>query len=164
MAKNQILIDFDNTLFDTESFKKELAKKGELKDLSMFVYPDVTRFIDYAKIYGVPILFTEGDLSLQKEKILKSGIDELFGTVKVFDSYTKIENLKKDFQVGSTVIIDDKPDFVKDAFAFGFKVIRVKRGKYSNVIADVPEDFVAESLDEIIEKDLIRKILNLLQN
>ena len=152
-----VLVDFDYTLFDTEKFVQFLSSSPNSVDYKNFLFPDALPFIEYASKFADLTLFSEGELEFQEEKVEGTGIDELFlGGVKILPSFTKIDELTKIGSGKNVILIDDKPDIVDEAVSLGFKVIRVKRGKYAKSETKSKPSFVVGSLSEIVEKDLLR--------
>ncbi|OGM88671.1 hypothetical protein A2594_03065 [Candidatus Woesebacteria bacterium RIFOXYD1_FULL_41_28] len=154
--KTTILVDFDHTLFDTERYVREKSASDHV-DYKEFLYPDTLAFIKYASDFGEAVLFSEGDVEFQREKISGTGIESLFsGGVKIFPSFSKMENLDDMVLNGKVIIVDDKPEVVDYGISKGFTVIRVRRGKYSDEESKNQPDFVVKSLSEIIEKDILQ--------
>jgi UDP-N-acetylmuramate--alanine ligase len=160
MEKVTILVDFDHTLFDTEKYA-EARSVRKINDYKEFLYPDAVDFIKYASSFGEMVLFSEGDVPFQKEKIKGTGIENLFsGGVKIFPSYSKMKNLDNLKTGDKVVLIDDKPEVTDYGISKGFTVIRVRRGKYSSEEAINEPNFVVKSLSEIIDKDILRGFMN----
>jgi FMN phosphatase YigB (HAD superfamily) len=80
------------------------------------------------------------------------------GGVKIFPSYSKMNELFKIPEGEKTILVDDKPEVVDQAVSLGYKVIRVKRGKYAADETKLKPDFVVVSLAEIISKDILSQI------
>ncbi len=160
MHKNAtILVDFDYTLFDTTKFIEFLSKSPKNIDYRDFLYPDSINFINYASEFGNPTLFSEGEVEFQKEKINGTEIGKLFsGGVRIFPSYSKLEDLAKNIDGSKIILIDDKPEVIDGAASLGCKVIRIKRGKYSEQKTKIKPDFEVASLSEIVDRDLLRII------
>lgn len=157
--KATILVDFDHTLFDVTKLIKFLSDSPETIDYKSFLYADSLEFIDYASKFGNLILFSEGKVEYQKEKIEATEVGKLFsGGVKIFPSYSKMQDLAKISSRGKIILIDDKPDVVDQAISMGCKVIRVKRGKYRGERTKTKPNFVVGSLAEIIAKDVLQSI------
>lgn len=154
-----ILVDFDHTLFDTSRFVEFLSKSPETINYKDFLYPDVSGFLDYASKLGKLTLFSEGEVEFQKEKIEGTGIGKLFpGGVRILPSYTKVGELAKMSDASETILIDDKPEIIDQAISSGFKVIRVKRGKYAGEDTKFKPNIEVESLAEIVKNDLLRNL------
>lgn len=152
-----ILVDFDYTLFDTTRFVNTLSSSPKTVDYKDFLYPDALGFLEYASEFGNLILFSEGEIEFQKEKIDGVDIEKLFsGGIKILPSYTKVSELTKMSNAVNLIMIDDKPDVVDQAVSLGFKTIRINRGKYAGVNTKLKPNFVVESLEEIVKKDLLR--------
>lgn len=154
-----ILIDFDHTLFDTTRFVESLSSSPKKVNYKDFLYSDALEFINYASDFGDLILFSEGDVDFQKKKIDGTGIGELFsGGVKIFPSYSKMQNLAN-ITIGERVIlIDDKPEVIDKGISMGYHIIRVKRGKHRDEEMKNKPDFVVSSLSEIVAEDILRSI------
>ena len=159
MNKNlTILVDFDHTLFDTGKFVKFRSKNPKELNYSDFLYPDAIPFIIYASGKGTTVLFSEGEVDFQKEKINGTGIEKLFnGGVRVLPSFSKMSSLKE-WKGRKLVLIDDKPEVIKDAAKKSFLTIRVRRGRYVNVDTQNLADFTVKSLREIVDKNLLESI------
>ncbi len=159
MDKNIILIDFDHTLFNTNKFVENVDKLGKDVNYKSFLYPDAEEFVTYASKYGTPVLFSEGEVNFQLEKIKNTGIDKLFKeNVKVYPSYEKMLDIKKLTAGHDVVLIDDKPEVVDMAISWGYKVIRIKRGRYIESNSNLLPTHEVDSLKAIISKDLLKKI------
>ncbi len=85
-----LFIDFDRTIFDTDSFYNHLEQAvlvDQIKDasdlnLAAFVYPDTISFIWNARQAGyLPYLITYGDRTVQQTKVRMSGLESLFVNV-----------------------------------------------------------------------------------
>lgn len=112
------LIDLDHTLYNVE--KKEL-------------YPDAFCFIEFVKQKGIAVLFTEGVIGFQKNKIERLSLNKLFGeNILIFDSYLKMSGLKDNFEGKTVYIIDDNPKVLEEARERKWITIRVIRGRYKN--------------------------------
>lgn len=153
-----ILVDFDYTLFDTTKFVNTLSGSPKAIDYKDFLYPDALEFLEYASEFGDLTLFSEGEIEFQKEKIDGVEIGKFFlGGVKILPSYTKFSELTRMSNVTNMIMVDDKPEIVDQAISLGFKVIRIKRGKYAEVNTKLKPNLVVESLSEIVKKDLFRE-------
>lgn len=154
-----ILIDLDYTLFDTEKLRKNLESNSVDFDYKDLLYPDALEFLSYASKSGTPVLFSEGEVDFQKDKIKGTGLKKIFGrNIKIYPSYEKIFALPKIMQDGNTILIDDKPDIVDRATALGIKTIRVRRGRYDKVDTKLRPLSEVKNLTDIISKDLLRSL------
>lgn len=157
--KTIILIDFDHTLFNTDEFVKNMNKPDKNLEYKNFLYSDAEEFVSYAARYGTPVLFSEGEVDFQWDKINKTELKKLFGeNIKVYPSYTKMVEIKKFTNGSKVILIDDKPEVVDTGLALGYKVIRVKRGKYEASDTKLNPAHVVDSLKTIISKDLLKNI------
>lgn len=152
--KFEMFIDFDHTIFNTEEFAKYLSTSPKQINYKEFLYPDAISFIKYASGFGKTVIFSEGDPAFQKEKIDGSGIAEFASCVQIFPSYSKMTELKS--QGAEIILIDDKPEVVDEAIDKGVTVIRVRRGKYKDVETKREPKFVVSSLQEIVDRDLLK--------
>ena len=162
-SKKIILIDLDHTLFNTQEFRKVLNLPDKQVNYRSFLYNDALPFIKYVSKYGTPVLFTEGDMDFQNQKIEKSGLKKVFGRdIKVFPACGKARNnaLTDDQELIGRVLIDDKPEVLDKAISLGYKTIRVRRGKYKLLNGRMRPDYVVSDLKSIIKKDLFKKLLN----
>jgi FMN phosphatase YigB (HAD superfamily) len=157
MSKRQILVDFDHTLFNTEKFK-EILKTGTIPGYPEFLYDDAPQFLEYAREYGELALLSEGEPDFQKEKIEKSGISKFFSEVKIFPSFQKSTYFAQVSDKPNVILIDDKPDIIDEAVSVGLTVIRVKRGKYKDAETKFRPRYVVNSLQEIIDKDILKNV------
>lgn len=140
-SKKTILIDLDHTLYNVSQEK---------------LYVDALDFITYAKKYGEVFLFTEGDLSFQKEKVKKLGLDKNFGSnIKIYNEFEKIEIGQQDFDGKEIVLIDDKPDVINKAINLNWTTIRIRRGKYKDTKTDDNPTYEVKDLESIIERNLL---------
>lgn len=161
MEKNKltIFVDFDYTLFDTTKFVEFLSSSPNNINYKDFLYPDALEFIDYAAKFGELVLFSEGEVDFQREKITGTGIDKLFsGGVKVFPSYSKVVNFVRLEEGQKAVLIDDKPEVIDQGISLGYQTIRVRRGKYVSQGTKSCPRFIVDNLSEIIEKNLLQSI------
>lgn len=126
------LVDLDHTLYDVE--------KGSL-------YSDAIGFVDFLTNHGKTILFTEGEVSFQKEKVSRLNLKKHFSSVRIFDSYSKMSETVNDYKDEKIVLIDDNPEVVEEANKRGWVTIRIKRGKYENVSSK--SDYLVSDLNSI---------------
>ncbi len=113
-----IILDFDETIFDTEKFREEFIilsapyptsfKKDELKK---FIFPDVWDFFEAAKGKHRIFLATFGDEIFQRAKVEASGVTEFFEEMIFTGGEMKGSALAKHFpDTGeSTIFVDDDP-------------------------------------------------------
>ncbi len=126
------LLDFDNTLFNLEQYRKDFGMEGtrfgddpalyiekltESTDLSRYVFHDVRDFLkDYAQHHLV--LFTAhylGQSSYQRGKVERSGIFSLFDETIFTEKHSKDGVAAKKFQGSQEkiVFLDDTPAYIK---------------------------------------------------
>jgi FMN phosphatase YigB (HAD superfamily) len=154
-----ILVDFDYTLFDTAKFVEFLSNSPKTINYKDFLFSDALEFISYASSFGNLVLFSEGDVNFQKEKITGTGIGKLFsGGVKIFSSFSKMEDLSNVVTSQKVILIDDKPGVIDKGIFMGYSTIRIRRGKYANKETKNKPDFVVDNLSNLVTKDLLRII------
>lgn len=129
-SKKIVLFDIDNTLFDTLRFKST--------NFEIFsIYEDVHETLtELAEIVDLGI-FSEGDLAFQKQKLLKTNIENYFLKEHVHivpEKIHAIEALVKKYKDGNQVfLIDDKLPIlpiVKKHFP-SIVAIWIKRGEHA---------------------------------
>lgn len=131
--QTRFLVDLDHTLYNVEEKK---------------LYSDAIELIKFLKIKGEVILFTEGNIDFQKEKIKRLNLKELFGKdILVFSSFSKMKDIDSTSLEGKTILIDDNPEIIRQAKIRGWKTIRVKRGRHKDVETDA--DYTVTDLKTI---------------
>jgi len=156
----RIYIDFDYTLFNVFKFVQD-RKKGSLTDgkYSKYLYSDAAPFINYAKKFGTPYIFSEGEVGFQKEKIFKTGINQLFGdNLKIYGSYEKMLQVRTEDVKDKVILVDDNPETITEALKLGWKAIRIKRGKYKEGESMLKPDYTVTTLKQIVENNLLSKL------
>ncbi len=121
-----LFIDFDRTIFDTDSFYNhlervlliDLIKQGSELDLAAFVYPDTISFIWNARQAGyLPYLITFGDRTVQQTKVRSSGLESLFVNVFYVEQGSKGDYIRTFLNsvvsCENIAFIDDLPEHVK---------------------------------------------------
>jgi len=168
-SKKILLIDFDHTLFDLGQIFQNVdnyddGKKFVLahEKLDEYLYSDAKAFIKTVSKLVTPVIFSEGELDYQKQKISKTSLDQEIGEANflIFDAYEKekrLEDLAKENEI--VAIVDDNPRIIDKAITLGIPTIRIVRGKYKDETTTYVPTFEVESLDEIISSTLIQKIL-----
>ncbi len=153
----KIFIDFDHTIFNTGEFVKHLSDSPAHINYKDFLYPDAIPFIKYASGFGDTVLFSEGDKKFQMEKIIGTGIEKFFTDgVQIFSSFSKMNVVNESEK--KVVLIDDKPEVIEAGVAKGFFVVRVRRGRYKDLETKVVPKYVVGSLQEIIDKNLLKSV------
>ena len=147
-----IYVDFDHTLFNTTLFIKEIKKltkedfrKPNVKelekvikenniDLKKYLYPDTLLFLEKYSSNNL-ILLTRGNLDYQLFKIKESKIENYFKNIIVVNQYKGLLNL--DYK--NSIFIDDNPKEIESILKNNpKKVIRLKRGKYKDILLSNP--------------------------
>lgn len=160
MRSKIILIDFDYTLFNVYKYLKNINRSvPKDEDYSAYLYKDALDFIKYSKKYGVSYIFSEGDIEFQKLKIEKTGIAKIFGkNLKIYGSYAKMSDAENEFRGKEVLLVDDNPSTVIKAKKIGWKVIRVRRGKYRKEANKIAPDYTVNNLGSIITMNLLAKL------
>ena len=116
------IVDFDDTLFDTDSLKKILAqsRQPEEKELKELLFSDAPAFLHYLKTTNQKlILLSFGEFSFQSKKINATGIAKFFDEIIITPDGKElaVEKILKQF--------DDEKDvwFVNDKIAETKKIL-----------------------------------------
>ncbi len=129
-SKKIILFDIDDTLFDTETFKKS-------NFISFSVYEDVHETL--SQLAGIASLgiFSQGEIAFQKRKLEETNIAQYFLEEHmhiVTDKNTAIKELIKKYNnKGNIFLVEDRLpviQMVKQQFPSVF-TIWVKQGRYA---------------------------------
>jgi predicted phosphatase len=116
------IIDFDDTLFDTHSFKREINYLSEdlykqSSRIKEFLFPEAVSFLEFLKQTSQPlILLSLGEASFQKTKIDISGISRFFDLVCVTadSKENAISQILNDFKTEADIwFINDKIEETK---------------------------------------------------
>ncbi len=121
------IIDFDDTLFDTHSFKQEIdyltedlyKQSGRIKE---FLFPESASFLEFLKQTNQPlILLSLGEENFQKTKIDITGIGRFFDLIHI-TADAKEEAVRKilnDFKTKKDIwFINDKIEETKKVIKF----------------------------------------------
>lgn len=151
MKKKIVLFDIDYTLFDTDFFKKTNLRKH-------LVYDEVDDVLSRLSKIAKLGIFSEGDLNLQKTKLLRTDIHKYFSKEHIHIVPKKdetIEGILQKYKNTTVFLVDDKLTILHQAKTIrpSLFTIWVKRGKYAKnqkpVKGFVP-DAIIESLNELI--------------
>lgn len=116
------IIDFDDTLFDTHSFKKILPDLSadlyqESEKIKPLLFPQTVSFLEFLKQTNQPlILLSLGEADFQKTKIDITGVDKFFDLVSITqDAKEKaMAKILNDFKTEKDVwFINDKIEETK---------------------------------------------------
>jgi predicted phosphatase len=115
------ILDFDDTLFDTHSFKKILPSCSDLSQesekIKNLLFPETVFFLEFLKQTSQPlVLLTFGEANFQKTKINITGIDKFFDLVCITpDAKEKaVDQILNDFKTEKDVwFINDKIEETK---------------------------------------------------
>jgi len=151
LLSKTVLFDIDYTLFNTDIFKQAQLKKHS-------VYSEVRNvLIQLSKIAKLGI-FSEGDLNLQKTKLLKTDIHKYFSKEHIHIVPKKdeiIEKILQKYKNTTVFLVDDKLTILHQAKTIrpSLFTIWVKRGKYAKnqkPLKGFVPDAIIESLNELI--------------
>jgi putative hydrolase of the HAD superfamily len=125
-------------------------------------YPGVVRALEELRS-EVPIgLVTDGDVTLQADKLAALGLESAFDAIVFSDAYGRefrkphplpfrIALAHLDAPPECTVVVGDRPDKdVEGAVAAGCRPIRVRTGEYRGVCDSVRPWYTAESLPDAV--------------
>lgn len=151
-SKKIVLLDLDDTLFNTDKFKKSDLKSYEL-------YDDVQDALsELAKVATLGI-FSQGEIAFQHKKLQKTNIKKYFEEEHIHIVEYKLgvihDFLQKYTKTGKIFFIDDRLPNLHMAKKSEPSIITLwmKRGRYSQtqkIITDFTPDFVVQSLHEAI--------------
>ena len=134
-----IILDFDNTIFDTRAFQEEYIVFGEpyptsfkKDDLKKFIFPDVWDFFEQTKGKHRIFLATFGDEVFQRAKVEASGVSHFFEELFFTGGEMKGGPLARRFSdTGESVVFVDDDPFqlasVQDSAPY-IKTIQIERG------------------------------------
>lgn len=143
MKKNSylVLLDFDGVLYDIENKK---------------LYSDAIKFTEWLLSKQETILFTEGDRETQKKKIKDTGVDKIFkNNIRIYEPYSKMKSIQKELDRRKVVLIEDNPENIEQAVQNGWKTVRIRRGRYSDVESIEKPDTSVNNLEQLMEKGLL---------
>lgn len=146
---NKVLfIDIDDVLFDTDHFKNN--------DLQIFkLYDDVKEaLIKLKQIIKIAIL-SKGEDDFQKQKLIKTGLLDLFIEKDIHIVGEKDDRLKLIFEKYKGLekyILDDRIDNLEKIKEIepAIKTILIKRGRYQDLVSIYKPDYVVRNFEEII--------------
>lgn len=149
--KKVVLFDIDYTLFDTDLFKE-----SDLKNHS--VYEEVLGVLVDLSTVATLGIFSEGNIELQKDKLLKTDMSKHFNqeNVHIFEEKTKsISSVLEKYKGDQIFIVDDRPVILEkvkkqDPSIFTIFINREKRIWRRDESTDYQADAVIYSLTEII--------------
>lgn len=107
-----IILDFDDTLFDTARFKKALCEDIDKINFKKFIFPDVIKFLKTFKKDNNLILLSWGNEQFQKRKIYGLGQEFVSLFDKIITGPTEkakvLKKILKSYKSRPVVFIDDK--------------------------------------------------------
>lgn len=162
LTKPVVLFDIDYTLFDTAFFK-------ESKLMAHKTYNEVIEVLDNLKKIAILGIFSEGDIELQRRKLIKTNINKYFEkdhTHIVLRKFDELKRVLKNYEERQIFFVDDKLKILYDAKKLSSDIftIWVKRGPYAQsqkkIPGFTPDEEVKGILEvvKIVENEL--KILN----
>jgi len=147
-----VLLDIDNTLFNTEKLKKSNLTVFEL-------YDEVTDTLDQLSGIATLGIFSQGEIAFQNKKLQETNIQQYFATEHKHIVEYKIEVMKEILGLythkARVYFIDDWLEGLRVAKKSDPSVftIWIKRGQYAQTQkehADFTPDAVVEKLHEVI--------------
>lgn len=145
-----IIFDLDHTLFDTEEYKKTSLKTFKLFNDAKSCLDDVSKF---AKL----LIFSEGNIALQKQKIKETNLNKYFNQEDIyfFDSFKKMENFSRILEKYPDSIfyyVENKQNYLRDAKQLNPEVftIWINREKIEELIDGFTPDMTINSLNDIL--------------
>ncbi|MBI2028508.1 MAG: hypothetical protein HYT07_02750 [Candidatus Levybacteria bacterium] len=152
LDKPVVLFDIDYTLFDTDHFKKSYLTKHR-------IYEEVGNVLKSLSNIAILGIFSEGDLELQKRKLIKTAILNYFEKGNTHIVLNKLVDLKRvlgKYKNRKTFFIDDKLSILCDTKKIFPEVVAiwVKRGVYAKnqkEIAGFKPDAEVEDLKEVVK-------------
>lgn len=154
MEKNKVflLLDIDDTLFNTAKFKESNFKTFE-------IYEDVRDALEeLAEICMLGIL-SQGTLDLQKKKLLETQIHHYFHEQHTHIVALKVaafkEILTKYHGLGKVIFVEDRLETLSRAKKTDPSIVAIwmKRGRYAATQKPIPgfsPDFTIRSLSELL--------------
>lgn len=152
MKKQKIvLFDIDYTLFNTDIFKKTQLQKHS-------VYEEVYSVLNQLSKIAKLGIFSEGDLNLQKTKLLKTDIHKYFSKEHIHIVPKKdeiIEGILQKYKNTTVFLVDDKLTVLYRAKTLMSSIftIWVKRGIYAKSqrpINNFTPDAIIEDLKQAV--------------
>lgn len=168
MTKPVVLIDFDHTLFDVDKlydnhgdFDSIISFVKAADSLDDFLYPDALTFLKTLAMDFTPVIFSEGPLPYQQQKIEKTSLKQYIDPDHffIFSQNQKSANLPKLIDLFHPIcLIDDKPSHLTAASRFNLSTIRIMRGKNSDLPDEITPTFTARNLTQITDSNYLHQI------
>lgn len=148
-----VLFDIDHTLFNTEEFYKSNFQDFQLHEEVKDVLEDVKNIATIG-------VFSEGDISYQELKLVKTKINDLFHKDYIHIVEKKSENMRvvtDKYKNSKLIFVDDRLDVLYTAKHTNNRIftIWVKRGYYAGMQKDIPgfsPDRTVKNLTEAAQK------------
>lgn len=167
---NLALLDLDNTLVNTQKLKDTYQDYQQIvttvshftdSQFDPFLYDDAIPFINYLKDQVTPAIFSEGDIEFQRQKVALSSLKHLISTNHIFiyppqTKHLHLEELARTHHL--SFILDDQSQIIDFATDLHIPTIRLKRGEYRQELGSQQPTWQVESLQEIIDQDLLTKL------
>ncbi len=151
MIKKVVFFDIDYTLFDTEKFKNTNLQTFALYEETVYVLSKLKEAVHLG-------IFSEGNLDLQKTKLLKTKIHNSFVKKHIYivaNKKERIEDILEKYKNYSVFLVDDKLTVLHQAKELlpAIVTIWVKRGIYAlnqSPIDGFEPDAIIENLRELL--------------
>jgi len=127
------------------------------------LYPRALQAIARLRMFGLPVVLSDGDIVFQPRKIQRSGIwDAVDGRVMICThKETSLPAMQKRFPASHYVMVDDKPLLLaamKRAMGDNLTTVFVRQGHYATESAtatiDPPPDRVIERIGDLTDLDV----------
>ena len=151
-SKLIVLLDIDDTIFNTEKFKKSDFTQFEL-------YKDVQKALEELSSIAMLGILSQGELTFQKRKLLETNIHHYFHESHTHIVDVKVEAFKKilaDYSgKGKILFIEDRLKTLSQAKKTDPSIVAIwiQRGRYAHTQQTVPgftPDYIISDLDELI--------------
>lgn len=146
-----ILLDIDDTLFDTANFKQ--SGLSEYK-----VYEEVEKTLSDLSIIATLAIFSKGEDQFQKTKLEKTGLLKFFDDKNVYifdDKNINLLGVIGKYKDSKIFLVDDILEVLHSAKKNAEQVVTiwVKRGRYAHSQKEIPgftPDATITSLNEVV--------------
>lgn len=143
-----VLFDIDYTLFDTDKFKQSKLLQHSLYDEVVSVLQDLSGIAELG-------ILSEGDLSFQKEKLVKTEIEKHFSENHVFivpDKLIALDEILKKYKKYKLYLVDDRLQVLEKAKKLHSSIMTVwvKRGPFAIQSSSFKPDKTIENLTALV--------------
>lgn len=152
-SKKILLLDIDDTLFNTAKLKRSDLKHFEL-------YDDVIDALEELKDICMLGILSQGELAFQKEKLQRTNIENYFHKEHTYIVERKVEAFKELLAqyegTGTVFFVEDRLATLRVAKKTHPSTVAIwmKRGRYANTqsqIADFTPDETVTNLKDLVE-------------